>query len=40
MRDREKEIKKEMNVLKKKKRKRKRKMVKLTMLIDEKEGRV
>ena len=38
MRDREKEIKKEINVLKK--RKRKRKMVKLTMLIDEKEGRV
>ena len=38
MRDREKEIKKEMNVLKK--RKRKRKMVKLMMLIDEKEGRV
>ena len=36
MRDREKEIKKEMIVLKK----RKRKMVKLTMLIDEKEGRV
>ena len=38
MRDRDKKIKKEMNVLKK--RKRKRKMVKLTMLIDEKEGRV
>ena len=38
MRDRDKKIKKEMNVLKK--RKRKRKMVKLMMLIDEKEGRV
>ena len=38
MRDRDKKIKKEMNVLKK--RKRKRKMVKLTMLIEEKEGRV
>ena len=38
MKDREKEMKKEMNVLKK--RKRKRKVVKLTMLIDEKEGRV